>query len=149
LAVGDLDNDGRVDAVFIAQNEPLVYLHNQSERGHFVTLHLEGVSSNRDGVGARVTLHAGGKRYVAQRCGGGSYQSSGDPRLQFGLEEAERVESLEVRWPSGHVDRYHDLAADGAYCLREGDRALKPLSGWKVRLAVPEQALHLAPERRE
>ena len=99
LAAGDLDNDGRVDAVIVAQNEPLVYLHNQTRAGHFVTLRLEGTTSNRDAVGARVTLTAGGRRQVAQRIGGGSFQSASDPRLHFGLADATRVETH--RDPSG------------------------------------------------
>ncbi len=97
-----LDNDGRLDAVVMAQNEPLIYLHNQTDnRGHFISLALEGTRSNRDGVGARVTIHAGGRRQVAQRYGGGSYQSAGDPRIHFGLGDATSVESVEIRWPSG------------------------------------------------
>ena len=55
LAIGDLDNDGRVDALVVADNEPLVYLHNRTTGGHFLTIALEGTKSNRDGVGARVT----------------------------------------------------------------------------------------------
>ena len=65
LAAGDLDNDGRVDCLVVAQDEPLAYFHNRTERGgHFVTLRLEGTASNRDGVGARVTVAAGGRRQV-------------------------------------------------------------------------------------
>ena len=60
LAVGDLDNDGRVDAVLVAQNEPLVYLHNRTDGRPFLTIALEGTASNRDGVGARVVVEAGG-----------------------------------------------------------------------------------------
>ena len=61
LAVGDLDNDGRMDALVVNQNEPLVYLHNRTEKGgHFIRFRLEGTKSNRDGVGARVTITAGG-----------------------------------------------------------------------------------------
>jgi hypothetical protein len=131
LATGDLDNDGRVDVLVVAQNEPVVYLHNGTAGGHFVTIHLEGTTSNRDAVGVRVTLSAGGRRRVAQRVGGGSYQSASDPRLHFGLGEARRVEWLEVRWPSGRVDRHEDLAADAAYLLREGDPRRLPLTGWK------------------
>src|SRR5207248_189225 len=106
LAAGDLDNDGRVDALLVAQGEPLVCLHNRSDAGHSVTFRLEGTSSNRDGVGARVAVTAGGRRRVAARCGGGSYQSAGDPRLHFGLGSARRVDGVEVRWPSGRVDRF-------------------------------------------
>ncbi len=121
LAIGDIDNDGRVDAIMVAQNEPLVYLHNRTAGGHFLTLELEGTASNRDGVGARVVVEAGGLRQVSQRFGGGSFLSAHDPRLHFGLGPATRVDRLEVRWPSGRVDRFQDLAADRRYRLREGD----------------------------
>ena len=112
LAVGDLDNDGRVDALVVAQNEPLVYLHNRTAGGHFLTITLEGTTSNRDGVGARVIVEAGGSRRVSQRLGGGSYQSASDPRLHFGLGAATRIDRLEVRWPSGRVDSFQNLDAD-------------------------------------
>jgi hypothetical protein len=131
LAAGDLDNDGRVDALVVVQNEPLVFLHNQSRPGHFVTLALEGTASNRDGVGASVVLVAGSARRIAQRIGGGSYQSAGDPRLRFGLGDARRIESLEVRWPSGLTDRFQDLPADTGYLLREGAGKVMPLPGWR------------------
>jgi enediyne biosynthesis protein E4 len=120
LAAGDLDNDGRLDALVLPQNDPLVFLHNRSKAGHFVTLTLEGTASNRDAVGARVVITAGSEKSVAQRMGGGSYLSAGDPRLHFGLGSANRIESMEVHWPSGRVDRIHDLAADTGYRLREG-----------------------------
>jgi enediyne biosynthesis protein E4 len=131
LAVGDLDNDGRVDALVVNQNEPLAFFHNGTQSGHFVTLLLEGSTSNRDGVGARVTIDAGGRRQTATRFGGGSYQSAGDPRLHFGLGAAERVARLEVCWPSGRVDRYEGLAANTGYLLREGGPKPERLKGWK------------------
>jgi hypothetical protein len=119
LAVGDLNEDGKADAVVVAQSEPLVYLQNQTRSGHSLTLELEGVDSNRDAVGARVTITASGRTQVAQRVGGGSFQSASDPRVRFGLGEATRVESVEVHWPSGRVDRYRDFEADHNYPLRE------------------------------
>jgi len=132
LAAGDVDNDGRVDALMVAQNEPLIYFHNltESNHTHFVTMLLEGKTSNRDGVGAVVVLVAGGRTQVAQCFGGGSFQSAGDPRLHFGLGTSERVESVEVRWPlSGRVDRFRNLAADRGYRLIEGDMSPKLLKG--------------------
>jgi tetratricopeptide (TPR) repeat protein len=112
LACGDLDNDGRPDLLIVAEGTPLAYLHNQGPSGHFLTLQLEGSvpRSNRDAIGARVTVGAGGRRQYAQRVGGGSFLSANDP-----------VDSVEVLWPSGHVDRYGSLAADSAYRLREGN----------------------------
>ncbi|MGO9922583.1 MAG: FG-GAP-like repeat-containing protein [Isosphaeraceae bacterium] len=121
LAVGDLDNDGRLDLVIVAQDGPLVFGHNQSPPRHFVTVALEGRASNRDAVGARVLVRSGQHRQVAWRMGGGSYLSASDPRLHFGLDGSDRVDVLEVAWPSGKVDRFAALAADRAYQIREGD----------------------------
>ena len=121
LAVGDLDNDGRIDLVSVAQLTPLVYFHNQTAGGHAVSFHLEGTKSNRDGVGASVTITAGGRRRRAWRIGGGSYLSASDPRIHFGLA-GDRIEHAEIRWPSGHVDKFANLDADRAYRIREGAR---------------------------
>jgi hypothetical protein len=122
LAVGDLDNDGRVDALILSQNEPLAYLHNATVApGRFLVLQLEGTKSNRDAVGARVTVTAGGRRLTSWRIGGGSYLSASDPRLRFGLGDADAAEAVEVKWPSGRVDQFRDLRANRYYHVREGD----------------------------
>jgi hypothetical protein len=133
LACGDLDNDGRLDLLIVAEGTPLAYFHNQGPSGHFVALQLEGAAprSNRDAIGARVTLTAGGRRQTAERIGGSSYLSANDHRLHFGLGEATTVESVEVRWPSGKVDRYSGLAADMGYLLREGLSEASTLPGWE------------------
>ncbi len=130
LAAGDLDNDGRIDLLLVAQGGPLAYLHNQTAGGHALTLRLEGRTSNRDAVGARVTVVAGGRRQVAWRFGGGSYQSASDPRLHFGLGDAGQIESIEVAWPSRRVDRFGPLAVDAGYLLKEGHPQPTPLPGY-------------------
>ncbi|MFO0890381.1 MAG: FG-GAP-like repeat-containing protein [Isosphaeraceae bacterium] len=133
LALGDLDNDGLLDVVVVPQNERLIVLKNRSPGGnHRVTLRLEGTSSNRDAVGAVVTVRAGGRSQTLQRFGGGSFESASDPRLHVGLGRASRVDEIEVRWPSGKVDRWKDLAADTGHLLREGE-APRPLAGFDRR----------------
>ena len=129
LAVGDLDNDGRLDALMVTQNEPLVYFHNQTgaQAGHFVSFQLEGTRSNRDGVGALVTIVSGGRKQIRQRNGGGSFQSAADPRLHFALGRSDRVDTVEVRWPSGQLDRFGQLEADNRYRLIEGASVPKPI----------------------
>jgi tetratricopeptide (TPR) repeat protein len=133
LAAGDLDNDGRPDVVVVAQNGPLVVLGNRtSPAGRWITLRLEGTTSNRDAIGAVVSVRAGGRTRTLQRFGGGSYQSAGDPRLHAGLGAATRVDELTVRWPSGQIDRWKDLDADAGYLIREG-AAPRPLAGFGRR----------------
>jgi hypothetical protein len=130
LAVGDLDNDGREDVLIVDMGQPLAYLHNQGPAGHFVVIGLEGAESNRDGVGAKVSVTAGGRTQTMWRVGGGSYLSASSGLLHFGLGEVTRVERVEVRWPSGRVDQFGDLARDSGYHLREGRSEAKVLPGW-------------------
>ncbi len=127
LASGDIDNDGKIDRVIVSAGEFLAYFHNQGPTGHFLTLKLEGTRSSRDVIGANVTVTAGGRRQLAQRFGGGSFLSISDPRLHFGLGQANRAQSLEVRWPSGRADKFKDGAGDTAYHLRKGQGKLTPL----------------------
>jgi hypothetical protein len=129
LAAGDLDNDGRVDALLVALDEPLVLLHNRSQTlNHWLSLSLTGSVSNRDAIGALVTVRHGGSLEVAARFGGGSYLSASDPRLHFGLGASRLVDAVEVRWPSGRVDRFARLESDRGYALREGDPTARPLA---------------------
>ncbi len=133
LAAGDLDNDGRDDLLILSHNQPLAYFHNQSRGGHFLTIRLEGRESNRDAVGAKITVVAGDRRQTAWRVGGGSYQSASDSRLHFGLGEIDRIAAIEVTWPSGRFDRYRGLRADTGYLVREGDAQPRPLEGFRGR----------------
>jgi hypothetical protein len=114
----------------VSQNSPLAYFHNRTAGGHSLTLRLEGTASNRDAIGARVTVTAGSRRMTAWRLGGGSYQSACDPRIHIGLGDVDRAEQTEVTWPSGRVDRFGPLAADNGYRLREGASAPEPQRGF-------------------
>ncbi|WP_165248815.1 FG-GAP-like repeat-containing protein [Paludisphaera soli] len=134
LAAGDLDNDGRVDLVLVPQNGPLAFLRNATEGGgRWLILGLEGTASNRDAVGAKVTVRASGRPQTAWRIGGGSYQSANSPALHFGVGDAADVEEVEVAWPSGKVQSFGRLKTDAAYLLREGDAAARPLQGYGPR----------------
>ncbi|HKI20626.1 MAG TPA: CRTAC1 family protein, partial [Isosphaeraceae bacterium] len=136
LALADLDNDGRIDLLLVAQNAPLAYFHNRTDHaGHFVSIRLVGTASPRDAIGARVTIRSGGRRQTAWRFGGGSYASASDPRLHFGLGPAQTIDAIEVRWPSGRLDHFHDLPADTGYLIREGQPQPEPLPGF----ATPRQ----------
>ena len=121
LAVGDLDDDGRPEVLLTADAAPLACFHQATSPGRNVAFQLVGTKSNRDGVGAKLTLTAGGRRQVGVRYGGGSYQSAVSPRVHFGLGPATRIDRLEVAWPSGRVDAFEGLDADRVYRIVEGE----------------------------
>ena len=123
-AVVALDNDGDLD--ILATNnggEPQLFRNDGGNKRHWIELRLIGARSNRDGVGARVKVVAGSLTQVDERKGGMSYQSAQDPRLHFGLGDAARVDSIEVRWPSGAVDRLSNIPADRELTIKEGGSA--------------------------
>ncbi len=106
LAVGDYDNDGDADLLMINSGEPPALLRNDGgNRNNWVGLRLVGTRSNRDAVGAKVTVAAAGLRLVRHLVGGASYCSAHDARLLFGLGKREKVDYIEIRWPSGAVDK--------------------------------------------
>ena len=100
-AFGDLDNDGDIDAVVSLMDAKPAVLLNDSAAHSWIGFDLIGRRSNRQAIGAAVTVRSGAKVWRRQVKGGGSYLSSNDPRLVFGLGDASRVDEVEIRWPSG------------------------------------------------
>ena len=121
LALGDYDNDGDLD-ILITNNgqSPQLLRNDGGNRNHWLQVRLVGSRSNRDGIGAKIKLVAGGQTQVDEAKGGGSYQSAHDPRIHFGLGSAGLVDLLEVRWPSGAVDQLTKITADQVVTVREG-----------------------------
>lgn len=119
-AFGDYDNDGDVDILVVNLNEPPSLFRNDCGGAHhWLEIRLEGVRSNRSAIGALVTAMYGGRRQVRAVTGQSSYLSVSDRRLHFGLGKADSV-SLEVRWPSGALERFDHLAVDRLITIREG-----------------------------
>ncbi len=113
LAIGDIDNDGRIDFVVSQNVGSPVIAHNQTEAGNWITLNLEGTGkSNRDAIGAEVTISAGGKEQRVQIMGGTSYCSSSDKRVHFGLGAARIVDRLSVKWPSGRSNMLSNVSVN-------------------------------------
>jgi hypothetical protein len=109
-ARADLDADGRPDLAVVHTNEPVALLQNRTAAANWLTVELIGRTSPRSAIGARVAVVAGGVRQVGLIVGGGSYLSTSERTIHFGLGEASAVESLEVRWPSGTVTKLTSVA---------------------------------------
>jgi enediyne biosynthesis protein E4 len=123
LAIGDFDNDGRVDVlVGVNGGAPLLLCNQLSAGNHWLGLRLEGKDCNRDAIGARLTWFTGGKKRSRLKISGGSYLSSHDPREVLGLGAGTTVDWLEIRWPtpSSRVERFTNLSVDRYVSIAEG-----------------------------
>jgi hypothetical protein len=124
----DLDRDGDLDLVVNNLDDPVSVYRNQGDSGHRVLVHLNGVASNRDGLGATVTLvtsEGSQIRYVSPTRG---YMSANEPVVHFGLGGERVIKSLEVRWPSGHRQRFENLDADRFYEITEPGGTAPPVT---------------------
>jgi hypothetical protein len=121
LATADYDNDGDLDIVTNNRGDvPSLLRNDGGNANHWLTVLLIGTRSNRDGVGASLKLRSGEFVRVEQAKGGMSYMSASDPRIHFGLGKRTRVDSLEITWPSGRVDRLTDVPIDKIIAVKEG-----------------------------
>ena len=130
LAIGDLWNDGRLSAVISNMNGPPSLLVNDVRNAnHWIAFHLIGSSytaasqkyrSARDGIGTRITMKTGSRLFVEEVRSGSSYDSNSDMRVHFGLGSATKLDSVQVRWPSGLVEQFDKLAVDAIHTLKEG-----------------------------
>ena len=120
LAVGDYDNDGRVDVLINNQDAaPLLLKNNTTPVGHWLDVDLRGRKSNRDGIGATVKVTTPEGTQTATRLAGDSYLSSSSPSLHFGLGKSLLAKKVTVRWPSGQVQQLTNVAGDRVMLVKE------------------------------
>jgi len=116
----DYDNDGKVDAFLVNLGAKGTLIHNVStSTGHWVAISLKGAKSNRDGIGARVEVYAGDKRWTAERVAGSGYLSQDDGRLHFGLGAATHIDKILVHWPSGREQTLEKQSVDRVLTIEE------------------------------
>jgi hypothetical protein len=123
LAIGDIDNDGRIDAVITTNDGPIHVLMNRTETAnHWITLELVGRTSNRDAIGAFIEITTGAGKQSSTVTTAGSYLSSSDKRVHFGLGGESTVRSIEIRWPSGIVQKLANVRPDQILRIEEPAR---------------------------
>jgi hypothetical protein len=123
LASGDVDNDGDLDLLVVNNGDRPNLLLNEGLAGNVANALLVqaiGTTSNRSGIGTRLTITAGGRRQVREVQSGSSYLAQNDLRAHFGLGPAERAERLEIRWPDGSIEIVENLAANHQVTVQQG-----------------------------
>jgi hypothetical protein len=121
VAFGDIDNDGDVDVIVNdLDGAPSVLRNDGGNAANFVLIKTVGARSNRDGIGARVKIVSGDLTQVDEVRSGASYISHNDLRLHFGLEKRTKIDLIEVRWPSGAVDKIEGIGVNKIFVVKEG-----------------------------
>ena len=123
LAVGDYDNDGALDVLICVNGDaPLLLKNNAAKKNNWLGVKLEGVTCNRDAVGAKIYWTAGGRKRSRFKSSGGSYLSSHDPRVVLGIGAAGKFDELEIHWPgpSKQVDKFTNLPVNQYIRVVEG-----------------------------
>jgi len=120
LATADFLNDGQVGIAVNCRGESPLLLRNDGSPNHWLEVLLIGTKSNRDGIGSLLKLSSGGVVHVEQSKGGTSYMSASDPRIHFGLGKRTKIDSLQITWPSGQIDKLTNLPIDSIVAVKEG-----------------------------
>ncbi|HWO37888.1 MAG TPA: CRTAC1 family protein [Candidatus Acidoferrum sp.] len=121
-ALGDINNDGKLDAVvFNADAPPSVFLNETTNSNHRVLFRLIGTKSNRGAIGARLRVTTSKTTQIDEIRAGGSYNSTNDTRLHFGLGSEATINKIEVLWPSGLRQEFSEIQADAIYEIKEGE----------------------------
>ena len=121
MAIGDLFNDGKLEAVVENLNgEPMILRPEGGPLNHWISFQLEGVTCNRLALNARIRAYAGDLVQLGEVLSGGSYLSQNDLRVHFGLGSHARLDKAEITWPDGKIETLRDLPADRFYTVREG-----------------------------
>jgi hypothetical protein len=126
MALGDFDNDGDADVLTSNNGEPPLLLRNQGgNRNNWIGLQLIATKSNPAAVGAMISWQAGALKRTRLKTSGGSYLSSHDPREILGVGSATKIDFVEIRWPSGKIDKLTNLPLNSYVKVVEGSGLIK------------------------
>jgi len=121
LAVGDIDNDGYLDVVINnLDGKPTILRNDGASRNNWITIKTVGIGKNRDAVGARVKIVSGDLTQWDEVHAGGSYLSSNDPRLHYGLGKRTKIDLIEIHWPDGRIEAVRNVSTNNFLTVEEG-----------------------------
>jgi hypothetical protein len=127
ISLADYDRDGDLDiyspqgGVYHGDLWENCLFQNESKVGHWISVKLRGTKSNRDGVGAKLTVRAAGMTLYQEMCINSGFGCTNSPEVEFGLGNATRVDSLVIAWPSGVVQEFKDVPIDHFLMVTEGE----------------------------
>lgn len=136
LGIADIDSDGDLDFVIQNYGRPAAILVNHGKKGNALQVRLRGVESNRSAIGAKLTLRTGDRTQTREVVCGAGYLSSQTKMVHFGLGEAQSVDELRVRWPSGRLQEFRDIAANRRLHIVEGQSTYREVTLGDRRLAA-------------
>ena len=125
VAAADFDNDGAVEILVNNSHDRPSLLKNLGDHGNWILLKLEGTKSNRNAIGAKVTVRVGDHQQTQEVRSGGGYISQSDFRLHFGLGKATKADAIEIRWPSGLAQRFENVPGNQVVRIRESIGIMK------------------------
>ena len=120
MAVLDWNRDARPDLVTNHLDGPVALLSNNTKAGNSVQVELQGVDSERDATGAKVTVTSGQQTWTRWQAGGDGFLCSNEPVLDFGIANANSIDRVDVQWPSGQEQTFHGLKVNQRYLIIEG-----------------------------
>ena len=146
-AYADIDNDGALDVLMTTNGGRAFLFHNEGVTNHSLRIKLVGTKSNRDGIGAVITLTSGGDKQWKMVRSGSSYLSQGELVATFGLGQKAKADSIEIQWPSGNTDKLSNINAGQTVTVQEGKGIISSRAYGVPQKSVSTKAARVSTER--